>query len=349
MSYARSAAPLVAVVLLFGYAACIRAATSKSVIVQSVSIDEAERPNATPETNIFPETQFAAFLSTARRLQAERPSHLVRLDRFLEDAAAPGTVVLDTRSKSAFDAIHLAGAINVEFADLSAESVAAVVPSKDTRVLIYCNNNFEITEEAAIAELGAKILAHALNIPTHTTLARLGYDNVGELSESVAVDDSRLSWEGVNATNLDLVRSSHFGPRSVRLPDGQSPIGPVVPPVPARPKVVPALVDFDKFVREAERAVETNLFSDIGGPVADVVRFDPRSDVAFAAVPDGDAVHVNFSDFTESKLRTALPSTATPILVVNTDAGGITALGPLTVLTLRGYGYESVSLARSTE
>lgn len=55
----------------------------------------------------------------------------------------PGTVVLDARSREKFSELHVKGAINLSFPDIAVETLAATIPDRDTRILIYCNNNFE--------------------------------------------------------------------------------------------------------------------------------------------------------------------------------------------------------------
>lgn len=53
-----------------------------------------------------------------------------------------GTVVLDARSRARFDELHVNGAINLSFPDITIESLERTIPDRRTRILIYCNNNF---------------------------------------------------------------------------------------------------------------------------------------------------------------------------------------------------------------
>ena len=88
-----------------------------------------------------------------------------------------------------------------------------MIPSYDTHILIYCNNNFEgnqvdfaskiapmlppsdpaLTAQFAVQE---KPLMMALNIPTYINLYGYGYRNVYELYELVDVNDPRIEFEG---------------------------------------------------------------------------------------------------------------------------------------------------------
>ena len=63
-------------------------------------------------------------------------------------AARRSTVILDARSTEKFDLLHVKGATHLSFPDFTAEELARIIPSKDTRILIYCNNNFLNEPEA---------------------------------------------------------------------------------------------------------------------------------------------------------------------------------------------------------
>jgi hypothetical protein len=119
-----------------------------------------------------------------------RKDRLLELDGFLNKAAQPGAIILDTRSKWAYDAKHIKGAIHINFSDFSEEKLAKVIPNKETPVLIYCNNNF-FGDPVRFVGKAAPL---ALNIPTFINLYGYGYKNVYELANYVSVDDERLSF-----------------------------------------------------------------------------------------------------------------------------------------------------------
>ncbi len=121
-----------------------------------------------------------------------RRERLVNLDRFLALSREAGTVILDTRSRAAFARKHLAGAVHLNFSDFTEEKLAAVIPSPKTRILIYCNNNFEKDPE----NFPTKRMELALNLPTFINLYGYGYRNVYELNELLRIDDPRLRFEG---------------------------------------------------------------------------------------------------------------------------------------------------------
>jgi hypothetical protein len=88
-----------------------------------------------------------------------------------------------------------------------------VIPAFDTKILIYCNNNFDGNQvdfaskfalplpkpsnvEATQFASQAKPIMMALNIPTYINLFGYGYRNVYELNELVKVNDPRIEFEG---------------------------------------------------------------------------------------------------------------------------------------------------------
>ncbi|MCR9218646.1 MAG: rhodanese-like domain-containing protein [Alphaproteobacteria bacterium] len=51
----------------------------------------------------------------------------------------PDLVVLDNRKETDFNAGHIEGAVRLIDTEITADSLSAVIPSKDTAVLMYCN------------------------------------------------------------------------------------------------------------------------------------------------------------------------------------------------------------------
>jgi Rhodanese-like domain len=85
---------------------------------------------------------FDAYLNLAKEVQTYRQSHLVSLDSFLQLSKGIDVIILDTRSKEMFEAKHIKGAINLNFSDFTQANLAAIIPDFNTKILIYCNNNF---------------------------------------------------------------------------------------------------------------------------------------------------------------------------------------------------------------
>lgn len=134
---------------------------------------------------------FRESVSEADRLRAERR---VGEAAFVALAGA-GSVILDCRSREKFDRLHVRGAVNLPFPDITAEELARVIPSPDTRVLLYCNNNFA----DAPAAFPAKVARAALNHHSFSTLVSYGYRNVFELGPLVDVATTEIPLEGPDA------------------------------------------------------------------------------------------------------------------------------------------------------
>lgn len=150
------------------------------------------------------------FKNLVAEVEKERVNHLVSFDAFLKMSKENNTVILDTRSDFRFKRKHLKGAIHIDFTDFTQENLAKLIPDPNTRILIYCNNNFNgdqinFASKMALPKIStpeSQILSNrkpimlALNIPTHINLYGYGYKNVYELDELVNVNDARVKFEG---------------------------------------------------------------------------------------------------------------------------------------------------------
>lgn len=162
---------------------------------------------------------FEDFKGLVAEVESHRAARLVDLDTFLKMSQKPGVVVLDTRSTFRFDRIHVRGAKHLAFTDFTQDNLATVIPSFETTILIYCNNNFEGNQTDFASKIAAPVrgdpnaaakqftaqskpIMMALNIPTYVNLFGYGYRNVYELNELVDVRDPRVTFEGsvVDAT-----------------------------------------------------------------------------------------------------------------------------------------------------
>ncbi|MEM6688094.1 MAG: rhodanese-like domain-containing protein [Planctomycetota bacterium] len=177
-------------------------AVEPPVIIESTAIVEA------PAIVENPSIDFNGFISLTTNLRELREARRVNVEDFNRMAQEPNTIILDTRSKSAFDSVHLANAVHLNFSDFTDAKLREVIPSKQTRVLIYCNNNFVDEEKEIVPDLGKeeddeviagftdKSPALALNIPTFVNLHGYGYENVYELADRLSVFDPRISLVG---------------------------------------------------------------------------------------------------------------------------------------------------------
>jgi hypothetical protein len=122
----------------------------------------------------------------------ERESHRLTEAQFLARMQQSGVVVLDARTESRYRLQHVKGAVNLPFTEFTVQSLAGVVPDKDTTILIYCNNNFLDSPDA----FAPKAAAASLNLSTYTSLKAYGYDHVYELGPLLSVGSTRIPFEG---------------------------------------------------------------------------------------------------------------------------------------------------------
>jgi phage shock protein E len=136
---------------------------------------------------------YPAFLEDAKTVEKLRSERRVTEEEFLRMSAEPGTVVLDARSAWKYAQLHIKGARNLSLPDVTAAELARILPDKNTRILIYCNNNFK-NEPLAMP---TKAFSASLNIYTFNTLYAYGYKNVYELGPVIPdINASKLPFEG---------------------------------------------------------------------------------------------------------------------------------------------------------
>jgi hypothetical protein len=71
-------------------------------------------------------------------------------------------------------------------------TLAKAIPTRDTRILIYCNNNFG----GAPDSFPVKAVISALNLSTFVSLHAYGYRNVYELGPVIDVSRTKLTFAG---------------------------------------------------------------------------------------------------------------------------------------------------------
>ena len=139
-----------------------------------------------------PQIDSRAFLEHTVQASALREKRLVSEADFMRMAREPGTVVLDARSERLFRLRHVAGAVNLNFPEFTQDTLARIIPTRQTRTLIYCNNNFVGAPES----LALKAAPAALNLSTFISLHSYGDRNVYELGPMIDVTRSKLAFAG---------------------------------------------------------------------------------------------------------------------------------------------------------
>ena len=139
-----------------------------------------------------PAIDMDGYLQTAKEAAKHRESHRLTEDEFIRISRQPGTIVLDARSREKFNELHINGAINLSFPDITVESLNRALPDRNARILIYCNNNFTGAEQA----FPTKMITASLNLSTYISLYTYGYRNVYELGPLLDVQKTKLNFAG---------------------------------------------------------------------------------------------------------------------------------------------------------
>jgi len=161
-------------------------------LVAAVSHAE-ERP---PIVN--PNIDMKGYLGVASDAAKHRESRRLTEAEFIKMSREPGTVILDARSRERFDELHIKGALHLSFPDIAVESLERLLPNKNARILIYCNNNFEGAE----GPFPRKLMTASLNLSTYIALYDYGYRNVYELGPQIDIGKTQLEFEGTALKHL---------------------------------------------------------------------------------------------------------------------------------------------------
>jgi hypothetical protein len=170
----------------------------KSVLLAAIALMAVAAASAQTNSAIRnPAIDMEGYLKIASEAAQQREKHRLSEEEFLKMSRDPNVVVLDARSKQKYDELHIKGAVNLSFPDITVDSLATMFPDKNAKILIYCNNNFRNAEDA----FPRKIAEASLNISTYISLYSYGYRNVYELGPLL----------DAKTTKLELVSSSKEG------------------------------------------------------------------------------------------------------------------------------------------
>ena len=142
-----------------------------------------------------PAIDMEGYLKIAHEAAAYRETHRLTEEDFIKVSREKGVVILDARSVEKYKELHIRGANNLSFPDITVESLARLLPDKNTKILIYCNNNFRGAE----SPFPSKMPAASLNISTYISLYTYGYRNVYELGPLLEIGKSKLEFESAVA------------------------------------------------------------------------------------------------------------------------------------------------------
>jgi phage shock protein E len=202
------------------------------LVTQTGTATPPEKPTASPATSPAPQERifnpaidYPTFLEDAKTVGAIREKRRLTEAEFQTLSRAQGTLVLDARSADKYAMLHVDGAVNLPLTDFTARDLARVIPNKETRILIYCNNNFEREDRA----LTRKAEPASLNIYTFNSLYAYGYTNVYELGPLLDIRKTKLRFAGtlskdgtVPAEVYPLMASPQVTPNAHYTPGGNS-------------------------------------------------------------------------------------------------------------------------------
>lgn len=184
LNHKYQAALFVLVVLCFGLPA--QAQDKPDAAIPTPPIEDTR---ITPIVN--PAIDMKSFLRVSEEAAQHRETRRLTEEEFIRMSQEPGTIILDARSNQKYEELHIKGAINLSFPDITIESLNSLIPDKNTRILIYCNNNFRGAE----GPFPSKIARASLNLSTYITLYSYGYKNVYELGPLADIKTSKLEFE----------------------------------------------------------------------------------------------------------------------------------------------------------
>jgi rhodanese-related sulfurtransferase len=139
-----------------------------------------------------PQINYAQFKEIVLRGEAARELNRLSEAAFLEALESGEYVLLDARSAANFKLRHVQGAVNLPFTEFAEETLREVIPSQDSKILIYCNNNFA----GSPVSMMLKMAPASLNVHTQASLRAYGYENIFELGPYLNVNKTILPFAG---------------------------------------------------------------------------------------------------------------------------------------------------------
>ena len=78
---------------------------------------------------------YEGFLKLTKEVEPYRNKRKVDIHIFNKMSQDKNTIILDTRSKSAYDSVHIKGAIHLNFSDFTEGKLAKVIPNKNFHII----------------------------------------------------------------------------------------------------------------------------------------------------------------------------------------------------------------------
>jgi phage shock protein E len=181
-----------------------------ALLLLSVTCTFADTTVPAPTSN--PLIDYAGFQKIVDQTHAEWTTRLLSEDQFLKMMTDKNVVVLDARTADRYAQRHIKGAVSLPFTDFTAATLATVIPSKQLKVLIYCNNNF-VGDQTAFA---SKMPTASLNLSTYTSLVSYGYTNIYQLAPLLNVGTTKIPFEGSEVESAQAALELQLTPADVK-------------------------------------------------------------------------------------------------------------------------------------
>ncbi len=133
------------------------------------------------------------FFEKSLKLQEFHSKRRIDVNTLLTMREDKNTIILDVRDKDDYDCVHIEGARNLGVGKMDGDSLAAIIPDKNTRIVIYCDNALEPYPVKMTA-----LVHHAFPV-----MYEYGYHNLYELEPlSARVHKTRM----LDGTSDDLMQ-----------------------------------------------------------------------------------------------------------------------------------------------
>jgi phage shock protein E len=181
-----------------------------ALLLLSVTCTFADASTSAPTSN--PLIDYAGFQKIVDTSYAQWTTRRLTEDQFLKMMVEKDVVVLDARTADRYAQRHIKGAISLPFTDFTTAALAGVLPSKQTKILIYCNNNF-VGDQAAFA---SKTATASLNLSTYTSLVSYGYTNVYQLAPLLNVSTTKIPFDGSEVVSAQAALKLQLTPADAK-------------------------------------------------------------------------------------------------------------------------------------
>jgi Rhodanese-like domain len=141
--------------------------------------------------------------STAQKLQTRPrqvvisdPTPKITEDQFIQAMEEKGVFLLDVRSRRDFKILHISGAVNLPFKKFNHAKLAAIIPHKNSKIIIY---GYKESTEPSRVELNpaGNIIMHSSSHLAYFYLKSLGYTNIYELETIADTTTTKIPLAGI--------------------------------------------------------------------------------------------------------------------------------------------------------